>query len=752
MLFRSVGGTAQLRGVAGGKGLYVNSSGCVGIGVTAPTTRLQVVPPNSSDNIMSLGTASGVFSVMTSTNAYGLFIGVKNNNGDVWLQSGRSDGDASAYNILLNPAGGNVGIGSTSPQQKLDVNGIVNATDFYKNGSAFTGSQWTTSGADIYYNTGNVGIGTTAPIGTTTDFVSGSTRVQMDIAGGSIHLANGNGIYIGDESTNIVGGAHFSYSATTNAISIAGIKQNVDYASILLNSSGGSVGIGTTVAGTKLHVYERGNVENILRLQTQAADNTVQFYSHNGTAPYVTGQIKVYRSGASNEASELRISTAQATTGVLTARLNINNQGNVGIGTTVPGQKLHVYGSGATSQILVDTSSGSFDPSIALTTAGATNEGLKLWYDANVGSVYFDTVLNAANADIHFRTKTAGTPVEAMFIQSTGNVGIGTTSPTSKLVVNGAANDTISSAKAISKIGWLIDKGGVSLNFGGLDGTPNYGAWIQAARSTDDLAFQLLLNPLGGSVGIGTTVPAYKLDVQGGAINASGGIYNNGTLVNGSQWTTNGTNIGYTTGCVGIGTTSPRTTLEVSGDISTDWNDRFIGTTYWGTSKAYRYGIETHKDDRGVSLIAYNEDSPIYSGYIDFKIGKWSSPRVAMTINKDGNVGIGTTAPNSRLQINGSFAVYRTSTDVSASSAGQTIIGVTDTASARTITLASADCVAGRIVIIKDESGSAGTNNITVATEGAQAIDGITDDTSVKITANYGVLRLYSNGTNWFTF
>ena len=73
----------------------------------------------------------------------------------------------------------------------------------------------------------------------------------------------------------------------------------------------------------------------------------------------------------------------------------------------------------------------------------------------------------------------------------------------------------------------------------------------------------------------------------------------------------------------------------------------------------------------------------------------------------------------------------------------------TATGAVTSLTLLTAQCVEGRVLTIKDAGGLAGTNNITIDTEGAEKIDG--SDTAV-IAANYNAINLYCDGTNWFIY
>ena len=103
-----------------------------------------------------------------------------------------------------------------------------------------------------------------------------------------------------------------------------------------------------------------------------------------------------------------------------------------------------------------------------------------------------------------------------------------------------------------------------------------------------------------------------------------------------------------------------------------------------------------------------------------------------------------------RLTVNGGLVMKHVSkSSAYTASVADSIIGVDTTSSAVTITLPSAGAIAGKVYIIADEGGNAGTNNITVATEGSETIDG---SSTATINSNYGALRIYSDGTNFFTF
>ena len=102
------------------------------------------------------------------------------------------------------------------------------------------------------------------------------------------------------------------------------------------------------------------------------------------------------------------------------------------------------------------------------------------------------------------------------------------------------------------------------------------------------------------------------------------------------------------------------------------------------------------------------------------------------------------------LTMNGAMNLNTVATATSYSAlASDDYIGVTSTAAPRTITLPAASSVAdGHVYFIKDESGGAGTSNITISRSGSDTIDGAT---SVVISVNYGVSRIIMRNTAWWT-
>ena len=97
----------------------------------------------------TLGSATGTMAYVSANGLYGMYIGI-GNSGNTWLQSQRNDGNTSAYNLLLNPQGGNVAIGTSSPTS-ISGYGILSLNG--SNGSIFNGMYNGTSSS--YFGTDN---------------------------------------------------------------------------------------------------------------------------------------------------------------------------------------------------------------------------------------------------------------------------------------------------------------------------------------------------------------------------------------------------------------------------------------------------------------------------------------------------------------------------------------------------------------------------------------------------------------------
>jgi hypothetical protein len=180
---------------------------------------------------------------------------------------------------------------------------------------------------------------------------------------------------------------------------------------------------------------------------------------------------------------------------------------------------------------------------------------------------------------------------------NTGNVGVGITTPFAKLDVMAAGGSTagifrgdISNGNEFSGQLYLYTSGlantrvriafADSANGAGISqiesarypGGGGYLSFITRLPGDGNMVERMRIDN-SGNVGIGITNPTYRLDVQGGQINTSGGLCIAGDCKSSwsqvgvsSQWTTSGANILYNSGNVGIGTTTPTSRLHVVGN------------------------------------------------------------------------------------------------------------------------------------------------------------------------------------------
>jgi len=147
----------------GAGGIYYFNDGNIGVGTTTPSQKLEVSGNLKTGGFIMTGGA-GAGKVLTS---------------DASGQAAWTDSQWTTSGNNIYKLNGNVGIGTYNPSQRLDVNGNLKATGFMmptgagpgkvltsdaSGNATWANTQWTASGNNIYRSTGNVGIGTTLPL------------------------------------------------------------------------------------------------------------------------------------------------------------------------------------------------------------------------------------------------------------------------------------------------------------------------------------------------------------------------------------------------------------------------------------------------------------------------------------------------------------------------------------------------------------------------------------------------------------
>ena len=618
--------------------LYVDTvNDRVGIGTASPASKLQVntgTDINAQIGLDSFGsfklgdisnnyTGRGIYydgtagsedlDILTNTFniAGGSGEGIKVVSGsDVQLSS------PTGVVITINGTSSNVGIGTTSPGEKLTLQtqatGLGSEGVFIKNPFA----------------------GSTPIVNSKSPFLSLATSNSSGYTS-TIYMGR-NGTATGQESK-------IEWSNSNNGLSIyvagqGSYREHVRFgnlsSSIARTYFNGNVGIGITAPVSKLHVYNNDG-----ETSTAAGITVEQDGGGDAIVQYLLTAVKRWTTGIDNsDGDKFKISQNAdlATDNVMT----FDTAGNVGIGTTSPAVKLHV-GSTSTSGTTTEefrlqsgTSSGNGGTAIANlvtgnfgtsgiyfgnnTTYSSQRAYLQYQNSGNLTTLKFDTIFNINQG-------ASGTRFN---INSSGNVGIGTTSPAAKLEVEGGDHLLqVSSLSATGNPYISFNQQGVRRSFIQHNDSGDY---LKLASEYGGISFftgtggtetQKMTILSGGNVGIGTDNPVTKLEISGPSHD---GNFTSGCLMIQQQpqgdrifidgndidcadgtlflndYSLNAVRLGgdlqVPNGNVGIGTTSPQSKLQVNGGVQLANDTAAASASKVGTFKYYTSGNNSYVD------------------------------------------------------------------------------------------------------------------------------------------------------------
>jgi hypothetical protein len=550
-----------------------------------------------------------------------------------------------SVNNIYNNNTANVGIGTNTPANKLDVEGGVAIGATYSGLSAAP-----TNGAIIE---GNVGIGTTTPVN------------KLDVEGG---------VAIGA-----------TYSGLSTAPSNGAIIQ-------------GKVGIGTIAPGAQLHVVgantteSAGFFENTL---TTSTENTIKATSNsnNIAATMFTtrtgnggGALLASISNAGNNANTIEsTTTGTGRAGLFTIfntastaeafSVSSNGLGKGGVfklsnaSNGSEALSAETNGTGRAAYFL-NTNAANTSDLVYITTNGGGSKGLSVLNTGQGSSVsnyagYFETSgTGTGNSNIAGYFSATGASNNYAGIFANGNVGIGTATPTSPLHVKYNSNSitdygiTLSNnnngTTAFTSILLVNDAnvtGGISLNSSG--NTTASGASGMNIGTNAATKLQLATNNLPrltvdatGNVGIGTIIPSSLLHVNGT-------IRMGSSIANGSLIFNNTTNTTQTV-TIQTGATSASYTLTLP-TAAPATNNQILTSTTGGVmswSSASSLGAWTTTGNGGINPATNFIGT---TTLVDFVARTNNLERLRIT--SGGNVGIGTNSPVNMLDVEGKVAI-----------------------------------------------------------------------------------------------